>query len=103
MIQKQLSLRGSKSFSQKKFQVGNFQCRFRSILSIVLQQLRVAYQSVYGRLTVVVNLCILYLMLESVFTKEFRDSCVFAEEIIQFVAFAKLRSCVSPSQQVILS
>ena len=85
----------------------NFRCETFNVvldqLSIVLQQLRVAYQSVYGRLTVVVNLCILYLMLASVFPKDFRDSCVFAEEIIQFVAFAKLRSCVSPSQQVILS
>ena len=59
---------------------------------------------------VVVNLCTLsdaeikteVEKLASAFPKDFSDSSVFAEEFIQFAAFAKLRSCVTPSQQTIL-
>ena len=79
-------------------------------LSVALQQRRVAYQSVYDRFKVVVNLCTLsdaeikteVEKLASAFPKDFSDSSVFAEGIIQFAAFAKLRSCVTPSQQAIL-
>ena len=64
----------------------------------------------YERIKVVVNLCTLsdaeikteVEKLASAFPKDFSDSSVFAEEIIQFTAFGKLRSCVSTSQQAIL-
>ena len=64
----------------------------------------------YDRFKVVVNLCTLsdaeikteVEKLASAFPKYFNDSSVFAEEIIQFAAFAKLRSCGTPSQQAIL-
>ena len=64
----------------------------------------------YDRFKVVVNLYSLsdaeikteVEKLASAFPKDFRESSVFAEEIIQFVAFAKLRSCVTPSQEAIL-
>ena len=64
----------------------------------------------YDRFKVVVNLCTLsdteikteVEKLASAFPKDFSYSSVFAEEIIQFAVFAKLRSCVTPSQQEIL-
>ena len=67
-------------------------------MSVALQQRRVAYQSVYDRFKVVVNLC----TLSDAEIKTEVEKLASAEEIIQFVAFAKLRSCVTPSQEAIL-
>ena len=64
----------------------------------------------YDRFKIVVNLCTLsddeikteVEKFVSAFPKDFSDSSVFAEEVIQFAAFPKIRSCVTPSQQAIL-
>ena len=64
----------------------------------------------YDRFKGVVNLCALsdaeikteVEKLASAFPKDFSDSSVFVEGIIQFAAFAKLGSCGTPSQQAIL-
>ena len=64
----------------------------------------------YDRFKIVVNLCTLSVAeiktavekLASAFPKDFSDSSVLAEKIIQFAAFAKLGSCGTPSQKAIL-
>ena len=77
-------------------------------LSVALQERRVAYQSVYDRFKVIVNLCSLpdaeiRSEAEKLITAFPRDfSNVLIEEIVQFAAFAKLRSCLTPSQQALL-
>ena len=85
----------------------NFRCETFNVildqLSVALQQWWVAYQTVYDRFKVVVNLCTLsdaeikteVEKLASAFPKDFSDNSVFAQEIIQFAVFAKLRSCVT--------
>ena len=77
-------------------------------LSVALQQRRVACQAVYDRFKVIVILCSLpdaeiktkAKNITSAFPQDF--SRVFVEEIVQFAAFAKLRSCLAPSQQAVL-
>ena len=65
--------------------------------NVILDQLSVALQNHNSS-----QFMYAYLILANLFLKDFRDSSLLADEIIQFLAFVKFRSCVFSSKQVIL-
>ena len=77
-------------------------------LTVALQARREAYQSVYDKFKLVVNLCEMddeeirneAGKLVLAFPNDFTE--VLADESIQFAAFSKLRSCLTPSEQAFM-
>lgn len=77
-------------------------------LSKALQKRRAAYQMVYVRFKVIVDLCSLSeaelraeaIHLVSQYPHDVTN--LLADEIVQFAAFAKIRKCLTPSQQAVL-